>query len=72
MRQIGILCAAALVALQDNVRKLEDDHKNAKLLAGYSFFFASIVQPTFMLGVKEKKWLRSCFRNCCPSAEMFP
>ncbi|KMS98028.1 hypothetical protein BVRB_4g096540 [Beta vulgaris subsp. vulgaris] len=33
MRQIGILCAAALVALQDNVRKLEDDHKNAKLLA---------------------------------------
>ncbi|XP_021742152.1 probable low-specificity L-threonine aldolase 1 isoform X2 [Chenopodium quinoa] len=33
MRQVGILCAAALVALQDNVRKLEDDHKNTKLLA---------------------------------------
>ncbi|CAO2833168.1 unnamed protein product [Amaranthus hypochondriacus] len=33
MRQIGILCAAALVAVQDNVKKLEDDHKNAKLLA---------------------------------------
>ncbi|CAL0300005.1 unnamed protein product [Lupinus luteus] len=33
MRQIGILCAAALVALQDNVRNLENDHKNAKLLA---------------------------------------
>ncbi|KAL2942638.1 putative low-specificity L-threonine aldolase 1 [Bienertia sinuspersici] len=34
MRQIGILCAAALVALQDNITKLQDDHKNAKLLAG--------------------------------------
>lgn len=33
MRQVGILCAAALVALENNVRKLEDDHKNAKLLA---------------------------------------
>lgn len=35
MRQIGILCAAALVAVQDNVKKLEEDHKNTKLLAGY-------------------------------------
>lgn len=34
MRQIGILCAAALVALHDNVGKLEYDHKNAKTLAG--------------------------------------
>ncbi|KNA14150.1 hypothetical protein SOVF_110180 [Spinacia oleracea] len=33
MRQIGILCAAALVAVQDNVKKLEEDHKNTKLLA---------------------------------------
>lgn len=33
MRQIGILCAAALVAIQENVGKLEDDHKNAKMLA---------------------------------------
>lgn len=33
MRQIGVLCAAALVALQDNVGKLEDDHKKAKTLA---------------------------------------
>ncbi|XP_057550146.1 low-specificity L-threonine aldolase 1-like isoform X4 [Amaranthus tricolor] len=33
MRQIGILCAAALVAVQDNVKNLGDDHKNAKLLA---------------------------------------
>ncbi|KAI7739134.1 hypothetical protein M8C21_004108 [Ambrosia artemisiifolia] len=33
MRQVGILCAAALVALQENVQKLVTDHKNAKTLA---------------------------------------
>lgn len=33
MRQIGILCAAALVALQENVKKLESDHKKAKNFA---------------------------------------
>lgn len=33
MRQVGILCAAALVALQENVPKLVTDHKNAKTLA---------------------------------------
>ncbi|KAK3004217.1 hypothetical protein RJ639_019070, partial [Escallonia herrerae] len=33
MRQVGILCAAGLVALQENVAKLEGDHKRAKLLA---------------------------------------
>lgn len=34
MRQIGVLCAAALVALHENVAKLEDDHKKARFLAG--------------------------------------
>ena len=34
MRQVGILCAAALVAVQENVSKLEDDHKKVKMLAG--------------------------------------
>ncbi|XP_011036295.1 PREDICTED: probable low-specificity L-threonine aldolase 1 [Populus euphratica] len=33
MRQVGILCAADLVALHENVLKLEDDHKKAKMLA---------------------------------------
>ncbi|KOM29994.1 hypothetical protein LR48_Vigan845s002200 [Vigna angularis] len=33
MRQIGILCAAALVALQENIGKLENDHKKARFLA---------------------------------------
>ncbi|MBA0687650.1 hypothetical protein Goari_015164, partial [Gossypium aridum] len=33
MRQVGVICAAALVALQENLIKLEGDHKNAKVLA---------------------------------------
>ncbi|KAL5711846.1 low-specificity L-threonine aldolase [Ranunculus cassubicifolius] len=33
MRQVGILCAAAFVALQENVSKLEGDHAKAKMLA---------------------------------------
>ncbi|XP_022157444.1 probable low-specificity L-threonine aldolase 1 [Momordica charantia] len=33
MRQIGILCSAALVAIKENLPKLEDDHHKAKLLA---------------------------------------
>uniref|UniRef100_A0A803PZD1 Aromatic amino acid beta-eliminating lyase/threonine aldolase domain-containing protein n=1 Tax=Cannabis sativa TaxID=3483 RepID=A0A803PZD1_CANSA len=34
MRQVGVLCAAALVAIQENVAKLESDHKKTKFLAG--------------------------------------
>lgn len=37
MRQIGVLCAAALVGVQENVKKLEEDHKKAKILAGVRF-----------------------------------
>ncbi|CAN8294956.1 unnamed protein product [Cochlearia groenlandica] len=33
MRQIGVLCAAALVAVQEILPKLQFDHKKAKLLA---------------------------------------
>ncbi|PON54532.1 Threonine aldolase [Trema orientale] len=33
MRQVGVLCAAALVAVKENVEKLEADHKKAKFLA---------------------------------------
>ena len=43
MRQIGVLCAAALVALLESIPKLEGDHKKAKVLAGnillHSLFF---------------------------------
>lgn len=34
MRQVGILCAAALVALHENVANLDTDHKRAKILVG--------------------------------------
>ncbi|XP_010520652.1 PREDICTED: probable low-specificity L-threonine aldolase 2 [Tarenaya hassleriana] len=33
MRQIGVICAAALMALHENLPKLEGDHKKAKFLA---------------------------------------
>ncbi|GLX79906.1 threonine aldolase [Thalassotalea insulae] len=33
MRQAGILCAAAKIALTDNIAKLKVDHRNAKYLA---------------------------------------
>ncbi|KAF3796357.1 putative low-specificity L-threonine aldolase 1 [Nymphaea thermarum] len=33
MRQVGILCAAARVALNDNVSKLAEDHRKAKIFA---------------------------------------
>lgn len=41
MRQVGILCAAATVALEENVSKLEGDHKKAKILAG-NFFLLGV------------------------------
>ncbi|GAB2288237.1 hypothetical protein Dimus_022578 [Dionaea muscipula] len=34
MRQVGILCAAAIIALKQNVSKLQGDHEKAKRLAG--------------------------------------
>jgi len=33
MRQVGILAAAALYALENNVERLPDDHKHARMLA---------------------------------------
>ncbi|KAK8576100.1 hypothetical protein V6N13_090579 [Hibiscus sabdariffa] len=32
-RQVGLICAAAFVALKENVEKLEGDHRKAKILA---------------------------------------
>lgn len=45
MRQVGVLCAAGLIAVKENVVKLEADHKNAKFLAGLSVAFS----PSFYL-----------------------
>uniref|UniRef100_A0A0C9S4B1 low-specificity L-threonine aldolase n=1 Tax=Wollemia nobilis TaxID=56998 RepID=A0A0C9S4B1_9CONI len=33
MRQVGVLCAAGLVALHDMVGRLNDDHRNCRILA---------------------------------------
>lgn len=43
MRQIGFICAAAFVALQENVGKLEADHKKAKVLAGKLLVYLMII-----------------------------
>jgi threonine aldolase len=37
MRQVGVLCAAAYVAVRDTVGKLADDHRKAKALAGFIY-----------------------------------
>lgn len=34
MRQVGILAAAGLYALEHNIERLAEDHENAKLLTG--------------------------------------
>ncbi|PKU62616.1 Putative E3 ubiquitin-protein ligase XBAT35 [Dendrobium catenatum] len=36
MRQLGVLCAAAYVALSENVSKLEEDHRKAKIIVDTS------------------------------------
>ncbi|RXH82481.1 hypothetical protein DVH24_036822 [Malus domestica] len=60
MRQVGILCAAALVGLHDNVAKLETDHKRAKILAeglnqikGLSVDVASVETNILYIHVEE-------------------
>ena len=67
MRQIGILCAAALIAIKDNVPKLATDHHNAKLLASNiicsSSFFSIIYLSLFsyissrLLGLILYRWI---------------
>lgn len=50
MRQVGFICAAAFVALKENVGKLEGDHKKAKVLAGKLFvYFEYIYTVDFCL-----------------------
>lgn len=51
MRQVGILCAAALVAVQENVGKLEGDHKKAKMLAGS---YTSVLDSYSIIMVGDK------------------
>ena len=47
MRQVGVLAAAALVALEEMVDRLADDHNNARRLAeGLSRIPGIILDPT--------------------------
>lgn len=48
MRQLGVLCAAALVGLQEHVGKLEGDHKKAKTLAGNLLLDPLCLRITFL------------------------
>jgi hypothetical protein len=48
MRQTGIICAAAIVAVQENVGKLEGDHKKAKIFAGILVYL--IHMPLSLVG----------------------
>ena len=45
MRQVGVLCAAAEVGVRDTVGKLADDHRKAKVLAG--FILAYLHHPIY-------------------------
>ncbi|KAL9320410.1 hypothetical protein ACSQ67_012249 [Phaseolus vulgaris] len=74
MRQVGILCAAALVALQENVEKLESDHKKAKLLAdglneikGLSVDTSSV--ETNMMFVEVEEGLGTTASKLCKDLE---
>lgn len=53
MRQVGIICAAALVALQENIAKLEGDHKKAKILAGNFYFLWVFGFKCYFFGWKK-------------------
>ncbi|XP_028067211.1 probable low-specificity L-threonine aldolase 1 isoform X2 [Camellia sinensis] len=47
MRQVGVLCATALVAVQENVGMLESDHNNAKFLARKFFLLFNTLSYTY-------------------------
>ena len=57
MRQVGFICAAAFVALQENLGKLEGDHKKAKVLAGELLVYLIIYAKLF--GLEEQSLLFS-------------
>ena len=68
-RPAMVLCAAALVALQENVAKLEGDHKKAKVLAGnillHSLFFST--PNSFLLeGMATVYFVKFCIADRFP------
>lgn len=52
MRQIGVLCAAAYVALRDNVVKLEDDHRKAKIFAGLFYVPLLLIPANCIINIQ--------------------
>ena len=54
MRQVGVLCAAAQVAVRDTVGKLADDHRKAKVLAGFVFSFWNLTFFSFFYNNKPQ------------------
>jgi threonine aldolase len=60
MRQVGVLCAAAYVALRDNVPKLSDDHRRAKILAG------SYISQAHLVVFSQFSHLNCCFLYYSP------
>ena len=66
MRQVGILAAAALYALEHNVERLAEDHRNARrlaeavaLLPGVEIDLNSIQTNIVMMEVKKAKYTAS-------------
>ncbi|ONM21548.1 40S ribosomal protein S4-3 [Zea mays] len=53
MRHVGVLCAAAHVAVRDTVGKLADDHKKAKALAVWVLKLLCLVGFIFLEGLKK-------------------
>ncbi|PWZ39105.1 putative low-specificity L-threonine aldolase 1 [Zea mays] len=47
IRQVGVLCAAAHVAVRDTVGKLADDHRKAKALAGSYMHISTLCKVFF-------------------------
>jgi hypothetical protein len=60
MRQVGVLCAAALVALHETVLKLEDDHKKTKMLAGTWCPYLCNLALSFLLAFYNTESLSFC------------
>jgi hypothetical protein len=54
MRQVGVLCAAAHVAIRDTVGKLADDHRKARALAGFVFSFWNLISLQFFYNNKSQ------------------
>ncbi|KAI0492347.1 hypothetical protein KFK09_026618 [Dendrobium nobile] len=72
MRQLGVLCAAAYVALSENVSKVEEDHRKAKIIADTSVLspkrLCQVLEERGVLVLPSNSTRQSCrnsFASCC-------